>query len=267
MLPASAGPATTGQSDRPSGIQVDGRVVLDCSPGAQPLESWRVLRALYANHLRGAPSELASRDCYADNALLRIRAWQKDLVAGEALYSTVKVFVVGNSRVGKTQICRRLLGKTFDPTVGLTHAISLGRVLLADDSKDQPALDASIWDFGGQDIYLGTHALFLDKRAIYVIAWAPGYENTKDTEERGMPLRNHPLGYWLEYVRSLAGPQAPVIVVQTQCDREIEVKQPPISSEHGFERLRITSSSAKQRDGLERLQLELKGAARYQAER
>lgn len=113
---------------------------------------------------------------------------------------------------------------------------------------------------------MGTHGLFLDDRAIYVIGYAPEYENTKETEEGGVVMRNRPLTYWLEYVRSLAGAHAPVIVTQTQSDRETEARTPPVSPDHGFERLRTTYSSAKEPDGMERLQLELKSAARYQLE-
>lgn len=175
--------------------------------------------------------------------------------------------MLGNGRVGKTQICRRLCGEGFDPSIPSTHGISLGQLRLAGASGDQPAVDAHFWDFGGQDIYLGTHALFLDERAIYVIAWTPKHENIKESEEDAVPMRNRSLVYWLEYVRSLAGPQAPVIVVQAQCDRELDVRPTPVLAEHGFERLRVTWSSAKQHDGMERLQLELKSAARYQLER
>ena len=240
---------------------------LDCSPAAQPLASWRELEKLYANRLIAAPWEMGSSYDDFDNALPRLRGWQEDLAAGEAPNSTVKLFVLGNGRVGKTQICRRLCGEGFDPSIPCTHGIRLGQLRLAGASVDQPAVDAHFWDFGGQDIYLGTHALFLDERAIYVITWTPQHENIQESEQEGVPVRNRSLAYWLEYVRSLAGPQAPVIVVQAQCDRELDVRPAPVPAEHGFERLRVSWSSAKQHDGMERLQLELKSAARYQLER
>jgi internalin A len=239
---------------------------LDCSPAAQPLDSRKMLRELYADRLIGPPSDLGSRGGQ-DNALPRIRGWQADLLAGEASNSTVKLFVLGNGRVGKTQICRRLCGEDFDPTLPSTHGISLGRTRLANASGDDPAVDANVWDFGGQDIYLGTHALFLDERAIYVIAWTPQYENTDESEPDHALVRNRPLTYWLEYVRSLAGPLAPVIVVQTQCDRELDVRLPPLPDEHGFERLSTTSSSARQEDGMDGLQVELRKAARFLLQR
>ena len=222
---------------------------------------------LSANQLVAAPSELGSTDGYFDNALPRIRGWQVDLAAGESLNSTVKLYVLGNGEVGKTQICRRLCGENFDTSILSTHGIRLGHLQLIGAHGAQPAMDANFWDFGGQDIYLGTHSLFLDERAIYVVAWNPEHEEPREFQQNGVLMRDRPLIYWLEYVRSLAGPQAPVIVVQTQCDRELDVRSAPVPAEHGFERLRVTSSSAMQDDGLERLQLELKSAARYQLER
>jgi internalin A len=229
------------------------------------------LETLIANRLIAVPLELGSGHYSVDNALPRLRAWQQDLAEGEAPNSTVKLYVLGNGRVGKTQICRRLCGEPFDASIPSTHGICLGQLRLVEARGDQPAVDAHFWDFGGQDIYLGTHALFLDERAIYVIAWNPQYESPehrKDPEPQSGFSRNRPLTYWLEYVHSLAGPRAPVIVEQTQCDRELDVRPAPMpTAEHGFERLRISSSSAKLDDGMERLQLELKSTARYLLER
>src|SRR3954462_7083329 len=98
--------------------------LLDCSPAAEPISSWPLLAELYADSVVGAPSELGSKD-HSDNALQRIRAWQKDVLAGEAPNSTLKVFILGNGRVGKTQIPRRLLGQEFDASIASTHGIGL----------------------------------------------------------------------------------------------------------------------------------------------
>ncbi len=251
--------------------EMGSEVSLAVAPNDQPLTWWPRLETLYANRLEGAPAELGSEHQY-DNCLPRLKVWHRDLSAGVAPTADLKLFVLGNGRVGKTQICRRLKGEGFDVSVPSTHGISLGHIRLIEGDTEadppEPAIDLRFWDFGGQDIYLGTHALFLDDRAVYVIAWTPSHENTDEFEENGVPMRNRPLRYWLEYVRSLVGPNAPVIVVQTQCDRERDVSSaPPIPADHGFERLRVADCSAKRGDGMARLMLELKSAARYQLER
>ena len=74
-------------------------------------------------------------------------------------------------------------------------------------------------------------------------------------------MQNRPLVYWLEYVRSLAGAEAPVIVVQSQCDRVSDEQEAPMPGQHGFARLQRTACSAKQRDGMERFVPALKAAA------
>jgi internalin A len=121
---------------------------------------------------------------------------------------------------------------------------------------------AHIWDFGGQDIYLGTHRLFLDERAIYIIGWSPALEPNSSENIEEAEDEDKPLAYWLDYVKSLAGKDVPVIVVQTRCDQVMEERTAPVPPDHGFERLRTTACSAKE-DDLSRLTSELQAAARY----
>ena len=243
-----------------------------CLPGTSLIHQLPYLQELQADTLHDAPQELA----YAANrgpgsgaaCLDRILAWQKDILAsGEASNREVKIFVLGNGRVGKTQICRQLQGLPFDDGVASTHGIHLGRFPLLCDENGDTTLFGNLWDFGGQDVYLGTHSLFLDERAVYVIVWTPEHENTKAFEENSVPMQNRPLVYWLEYVRSLAGAEAPVIVVQSQCDRVSDEQEAPMPGQHGFARLQRTACSAKQRDGMERFVPALKAAARLLQER
>ncbi|PTQ86726.1 leucine-rich repeat protein [Agitococcus lubricus] len=202
------------------------------------------------------------------NSFPKIIAWQKDILAsGEAPNNELKLLILGNGRIGKTQIARKLQQQPFDPAIESTHGIMLGHFEVLPEEDDKPAVYANLWDFGGQDIYLGTHGLFLDEKAIYVIVWHPDYENNNEYIENGVPMCNRSLAYWLEYVQSLAGKDAPIIVVQSQCDKESQVIPPLLPSNHGFTRLKVSSCSAKVSYGLERLQPELKSAARLLCER
>jgi len=182
---------------------------------------------LYGNPLPGIPAEVVSQDD-SDNCLDRLRAHLRDLEAGSEALPDVKLMVLGNGRVGKTQICRRLRGEDYDDTVPSTHGILISAASLRDgDGAEWARLQA--WDFGGQEIYHGTHALFLKTRAVFLIVWATETENQESHEHGGMVFRNHPLGYWLAYVRHLAGPDSAVIVVQTRCDRpEDEARRLPV---------------------------------------
>ena len=240
-------------------------------PSSNPLTSWPLLEYLICNRMRHVPNELGSENG-GDNCIERISSWMADLDRGRIDQTDLKMFILGNGGVGKTQLCRRLSDDKFDTSVPTTHGINLGQfnLLEGDTEADPPEypVNLNFWDFGGQDVYLGTHALFLDDRAIYVIAWHTDSNNTKEIEQNGVLMHNRPLRYWLEYVRSLAGNDAPIIVLQTQCDRESQVIDPQLPADHGFTRLRVTNSSAKnQRHGLALLQPQLESAAGYQIER
>ncbi|NJO13505.1 MAG: hypothetical protein HC872_08630 [Gammaproteobacteria bacterium] len=106
----------------------------------------------------------------------------------------MKLFILGNGGVGKTQICRRLRGEAFDPSVPSTHGIQQFQVRLFDGDEEMPAVDAHVWDFGGQDVYLGTHALFVDRHAIFVLCWNPEYENTREFTQHGTLMRKSAAG-------------------------------------------------------------------------
>lgn len=231
------------------------------------------LHTLQANKFIGIPSEIGSVNIY-DNCIPRLIAWRDELLAWPAQYPESKLFILGNGRVGKTQIYRRLKGLKFDPVIPSTHGIQLGEydisLVRASAANGDEKVKLRFWDFGGQDIYLGTHALFLDNQAIYLIVWSPRFENTDEVDENGVVMRNRPLAYWLEYVRSLAGDDARVLVVQTRCDTEDDiVADPPVPANHGFRRLRKTACSANDQvnpEGMERLLVELKMAVRGQLE-
>ena len=77
-----------------------------------------------------------------------------------------------------------------------------------------------LWDFGGQDLYHGTHALFMRARGPSS-SWSgrPSRRTRGSTSQGGITFRNHPLAYWLEYVRHLSGVNSPVLIVQNMCDQ------------------------------------------------
>ena len=64
--------------------------------------------------LGDVPPEVLSRESY-DNCLDRLRAHFNDLAPGAEIITDVKFMILGNGRIGKTQICRRLRGEPFDP--------------------------------------------------------------------------------------------------------------------------------------------------------
>jgi|GEM_PF-1197940 len=224
------------------------------------------LREFVSDRWRTAPPELRSGDT-TDNCLPRLLAWHAELRAtAHASRSYLKIFVLGNSRSGKTQICRVLTGTGYDETQPSTHGILRHTFELLPETPSESALWALLLDMGGQDVYLGTHTLFPDEDAVFLVVWTPAREPGPAAEApSGNREGDKPLQFWLDWVYSIAGSRASILVVQAQCDRESDYSVPPMLGDHGFTRLQVTACSAKYAT-LERISAELRAAGRYRRE-
>ena len=172
------------------------------------------------------PSAVLSQKLF-ENCLARVRDHLRDLGENPSPINDVKVILLGNGRIGKTQISRRLRGKESDFSLSSTHGIEIRPGIFPIENQDSAEL--KLWDFGGQDIYHGTHALFLKTQAVFILVWTPDSENQESHDYQGMTFRNQTLSYWLSYIAKLGGQHNPVIVVQNQCDHNTTPrKAPPI---------------------------------------
>ncbi|HEV7668140.1 MAG TPA: COR domain-containing protein [Thermoanaerobaculia bacterium] len=223
------------------------------------------LQWLFCDHGENVPLEVMSNDY--GNCLERLRAHFADVDEVAEVENEVKIILLGNGSVGKTQLCRRFRNLEPDESIESTHGVQLRREpLRLRISGEEETFQVNWWDFGGQDIYHGTHALFLRSRAVFLILWTPALENRGELEENGIPLRNQQLTYWLDYVRSLAGSGSPVIVVQSQCDTFGQERPLPVQPK-GFEFFRSTAYSAWTDLGRETLEGQIRDAIRYLREK
>jgi serine/threonine protein kinase len=197
---------------------------------------------------------------FDENVCAKVRAHFADAEFEAVDHTEFKLFLLGNGGVGKTQLRRRLCGQDFKPSISSTHGVEVERFSLTLPTNHTVHL--TIWDFGGQDVYHGTHALFLQKHALYVILWHPEME-TGTVEDRGLLLRHRPLGYWLDFVRSVAGTDAPVLIVQSQFDDSTAIPAALEVDLSDFKRHPELQASAKADDGLDRLIPELQRSVRY----
>ncbi len=255
-----------------AGLTILERLSLFGVPSAQSLrvdallQQWPRLSRFRTDRLHAVPPEVLSSNSQ-DNCLPRLTHWWHDLQQGEADTHELKLFILGNGRVGKSELFRRLRGEAFHGDLRSTHGIQLGRFELCRHHDERP-IYLNAWDFGGQDVYLGTHALFLKSRAIFLLAWHPNMETDAPYTEAmsGLEMRHRPLQYWLDYIHSLAGDEVRVIVVQTQCARESDEAPPPLRDTERLAWYRPTISCASQDDGVDSLRDLLKRAARHRLE-
>ncbi len=220
----------------------------------------------------GIPEEAFSTDkdqpfTFFNNTIPTLRAHVLDLEVEAIPINSVKILVLGNGGVGKTQLCRHLAAEPFDPTVLTTHGIALRTIAPTSEG------DATyyLWDFGGQDIYHSAHTLFMRTAAVFVVLWTPEQEALAASDNDDDPLeRRHPLTYWLEYVRTLARLDSPVLVVQSQCDTPAQaVPVLPVDAGllESFGCLRVCDFSARTRRGAASLQEALADANTYLRDR
>jgi internalin A len=200
-----------------------------CTLAAVPDTLWRLpsLKRLWAwnTFIPGIPNEVLGWAC-----LERLRAHLADLEAGAVHISEAKLLILGNGRAGKTQITRRLAGQPFQAEWDSTHGIRITQVILpAQDSLPETRL--KLWDFGGQEIYHGTHALFARTRAIFLLVWSQETElPAAEPDQYGMVFRNHPLRYWHAYAKDAGHKGSPLIIAQTRHDQDGMIP-PPLDHE------------------------------------
>jgi internalin A len=220
---------------------------------------------LWKTEVPGIPAEVLSQEV-GENCLDSLHAHLRDLEKGREEVSGIKLMMLGNGLIGKTQICRRLRGEDYDESEDSTHGIRVTSAPLP-GSKD---VRLQIWDFGGQDIYHGTHALFLRSRAIFPLVWIPQAERAPEHRHGAFIFRNRPLAYWLDYVKHFGGTDSPVLVIQNRCDKpEDEILSPPVPQEAlaAFPFKKVLHYSAKKNRGRAALDEALHEAAVWLCEK
>ncbi|MFN9069394.1 MAG: COR domain-containing protein, partial [Cyanobacteriota bacterium] len=220
--------------------------------------------ALQDVRIPGIPEEAFSTEIY--NCLPSLRAHVLDLEEEAIPIKSVKILILGNGGVGKTQLCRHLASEPFDPAVPTTHGITV-RTITAESGADTTYV---LWDFGGQDIYHSAHTLFMRTAAVFVVLWTPEQEALVGKDDDDPLQRRHPLPYWLDYVRTLGRADSPVLVVQSQCDTAAQaVPLLPVDKDllESFGCLRTLSFSAKTGRGAANLRETLADANAYLRDR
>lgn len=184
---------------------------------------------VYGNPLPDIPPTLIA-ETRGDSSWEAIRNYLREFVGEEGkitedrviINDRAKLIIVGNGRVGKTSMYRRLAGQPFNEREPFTHGVQIGEL----DKSHLPKiktdkLQLQVWDFGGQEIFHGTHQFFLSDEAVYCLAWT-SRENVRPHQERdkeSLPFdeRWRQCAYWLENIR-LRASDSPIVMVQTHTD-------------------------------------------------
>jgi internalin A len=246
---------------RLSGLKTLGARNIDRAVDPQLLDACPALGALTVDAVDGCPQELIQEHRDAFKVAAAVRAWWSAVSETGSRCNDVKVFVLGNGGVGKTQLVRRLTGEVFDPSTPSTHGISLGRLDVGPAAGPDDS-GIAFWDFGGQEIYHGTHALFMDARAVVLLAWSADAEQAGAYEENGLRMRHRPLDYWVRFVHAYVGTGAALLLVHAKCDLPSDLRVPLSSLPPHEGPLHLSECSALSGEGIEELRLAVVSAAR-----
>jgi len=85
---------------------------------------------LYLCRFDDLPSEICGQEI-RQNVIREVRAHFADLRSGQSLDAELKIFILGNGGIGKTQLSRRLQDLDFDPEIPTTHGIELSFVKIS----------------------------------------------------------------------------------------------------------------------------------------
>ncbi|MBK8557952.1 MAG: hypothetical protein IPL65_20385 [Lewinellaceae bacterium] len=178
----------------------------------------------------------------------------------------LKIILVGNATSGKTSLSKVLRGEPFNSKENSTHGIQISEWLLSPtelrnilpgqaDMDLQETLRVNIWDFGGQEYYHGTHQIFLDNNAVYVLIWDERHNQNStvptelffDNESVVVPQEHFHYRYWLDSIRHSASGQTsgmppPVLLLQNKVD--LQNGQPRFYDANLLKRYTVDHNSA-----------------------
>lgn len=183
----------------------------------------------------------------------------------------VKLILVGNSKVGKTNFSEFLRGRTLTKDHNSTHLLDIQSwdATFLKSASGEP-MRVNIFDFGGQDYYHDSHRMYYSHDTAYILLWDTAtncYSEETETingQPEALVYENFPLEYWLEsinynlfdkfrpvYTTPADGPPAtgttaPVLILQNKIDiAEGRLNQKTLTTQYpsiaGFFNLSLTA--------------------------
>lgn len=172
------------------------------------------LQNLTSTTLLGNPLEMAIPAKWLEIDGYRSKHAQEILAHYKRMYEEggrelgeARVLVVGDGRVGKTSLVKRLIDNTFDDHEDSTFIVEKRPLPMGN-------VRAQMWDFGGQEHMHATHQFFFSGRSLYLLVF-----------DTGKTLEQNNIEYWLTLINAYSQ-NAPVILVGNKCDQhEMDIEK------------------------------------------
>lgn len=173
---------------------------------------------LRGNPLSTLPPEIVSS---CESSPRPMQAFLRDLGDDQAAkWSSLKLVVVGEEKVGKTSLIRNLLEerrakkarrlKQAEGDFEAVNTLSTDGITISPWVLPGTSITLNIWDFGGQEVFYPTHQFFLTSRSIYLVCLnlvEPGFKRVE---------------YWLQQVKARTIKTQVILVVTHYDSRKSE---------------------------------------------
>ena len=129
----------------------------------------------------------------------------------------IKIILLGESGVGKTNLINTITGKNFDPNSrsSLTSSYSKGSIII--DNKEHTFI---LWDTAGQENYRSLNKIFIKNSKIVIFVFSvENYESFKELDYWIETVQNELEGG--EYIPAIAGNKYDLIDKQVIEDEEV----------------------------------------------
>lgn len=167
---------------------------------------------LYGNPIKNIPEEIFNKTY--ENVFQEIKDHFDSIEKKEDIFPLyeAKLLLVGRGFVGKSELAEALTKDdyVFEEGRKQTEGIKIKEWYPNGCKKEGENIDfkVNLWDFGGQEVYYGTHQFFLSKNAVYLLVWDARQEEDTRTFD-----------YWLRAI-GLLSQQSSVIIVQNKADQQ-----------------------------------------------
>lgn len=132
------------------------------------------------------------------------------------IFSNVKVLLLGNPNIGKTNLLEYLETNQKPISENSTHGVQHKKI-------DINNINFHIWDFGGQEYFHATHQLFFSNNAINIILWG------KDIARENITEKCFGVDYWLRIIQQLNGDNEEIVFLT---ENKIDLNIPKYSEKH-----------------------------------
>lgn len=163
-----------------------------------------------SGHISFPPLEILDISIEGNVNIQNVKIYLEDLSSGKVVtLKEIKVLVVGNKRVGKTSLINRIKFNFYNENESRTHGVDVSSMQLGENN-----IKLNIWDFGGDEIYHGTHRFFFSSRSLYLLVW-DRYTNDIANSLQDIDFQVHE--YWLDWIKNFSV-VSPVLMIQNKVD-------------------------------------------------